>query len=375
MGSPENPKPASIKQAAIDTCKAKLAEDEQLQECSIHSLIHRNKTTKLLQEDRWTPKDPPQPTSPDNAKGPTKSGKPQDKNDESQEREEPTSDHSNGDTEQPDNPKPTNTIPVSQPQDELNTEVVKLILANLGKQYLCPNQECDFTSNSETITLDHRKYQCEYTTDKKTDSFRSGNLPEYEVIQKSRTVHKLKDDNNMLLCEARAWSLPANWLAHQNIAIRGQKDLLRWNYNTDKVGLTVRNRRTTLEAHDPGFTDFRLCQFTDEALAKASGTVKPIQNKSKDTGMEWKEDHEPIPTNGLDQALKAWRNWVDLNRFIHPGLLDCHAAYRVLQDNDIGLTVNALEVFFTRHLENRANATTNGAGITIMLQHQPPRTH
>ena len=49
-----------------------------------------------------------------------------------------------------------------------------------------------------------------------------------------------------------------------------------------------------------------------------------------------------------------------LNRFIHPGLLDCTAAYYVLCDTP-KLSVNMIDVFFTRHIENRAGAALNGA--------------
>ena len=37
--------------------------------------------------------------------------------------------------------------------------------------------------------------------------------------------------------------------------------------------------------------------------------------------MAWEEEFDDIPHYGTDQAKLAWRNWVDLNRFVHPGLL------------------------------------------------------
>lgn len=54
----------------------------------------------------------------------------------------------------------------------------------------------------------------------------------------------------MRLIEARFWSLPANWLAHQTLAVKGQKSLVRWNYEWQKLGLVVKNKKLIVEIHD-----------------------------------------------------------------------------------------------------------------------------
>ena len=51
---------------------------------------------------------------------------------------------------------------------------------------------------------------------------------------------------------------------------------------------------------------------------------------------------------------------MDVNRFVHPGLLDCVAAQRALQAHT-RLDVKTLSTYFTRHIENRANAVQSGA--------------
>ena len=55
----------------------------------------------------------------------------------------------------------------------------------------------------------------------------------------------------MLLAPARVWTLPANWQAHQALAIRGQSDFMRCNYNLERIGLIVRNKKLILAIHDP----------------------------------------------------------------------------------------------------------------------------
>ena len=54
----------------------------------------------------------------------------------------------------------------------------------------------------------------------------------------------------MCLAPSRGWSVPANWLAYQTMAIRGQ-DFIRWNYPFEKVGVIVKNKRLVLEIHNP----------------------------------------------------------------------------------------------------------------------------
>ena len=142
----------------------------------------------------------------------------------------------------------------------------------------------------------------------------------------------------MLLSPARVWSLPANWQAHQALAIRGQMDFPRCNYNLDRVGLIVRNKKLLLEMHDtkckpsilPSYvielnnsafagTDWELKQFTTENLGKAHGTARAIQDKQ--AGVTWKEEFDGIPSGAYEVAKIAVRNWADINRHIHPALL------------------------------------------------------
>ena len=114
----------------------------------------------------------------------------------------------------------------------------------------------------------------------------------------------------MILTSARCWSLPTNWAAHQAIAVLGQSDTRRCNYNTDRMGLVVRNKRLLLEIHDTRFTDLELKFFTKENLMKANGhSSRPIQDNLNPNGMSWKDEYQDIPSNGQDIARLAWRNW------------------------------------------------------------------
>ena len=68
--------------------------------------------------------------------------------------------------------------------------------------------------------------------------------------------------------------------------------------------------------------------------------------------MVWREECDEIDDKAVDTARKAWRNWVDMNAFVHPGLMDCVAAYRCVTDTP-NLTVKALTEFFTKHIGNQ----------------------
>ena len=78
------------------------------------------------------------------------------------------------------------------------------------------------------------------------------------------------------------------------------------------------------------------------------GKAKPIQG-SATNDVVWKEECDEIDDKAVDTAKRAWRNWVDMNAFIHPGLMDCVAAYRCVTDTP-NLTVKVLTEFFTKHL-------------------------
>ena len=168
----------------------------------------------------------------------------------------------------------------------------------------------------------------------------------------------------MLLASPRFWSFPNNWNQHQSKAINaqsGSQALIRWNYPWDRLGLTVRNKQVVIWAHNTRDRSLlELKHFTTTNLSLTGGKARPIQGASSGSGVAWQEEYDPIPAEALAVAIAAWRNWVDLNRLIHPGLLDCLAAYRCIQDSP-NLTITILSTFFDKHLENRATSTTNGA--------------
>ena len=49
----------------------------------------------------------------------------------------------------------------------------------------------------------------------------------------------------------RFWSAPASWTQHQAAAVRSKVGpFARWNFNFERIGLTVRNKAVTLQMHD-----------------------------------------------------------------------------------------------------------------------------
>ena len=118
----------------------------------------------------------------------------------------------------------------------------------------------------------------------------------------------------MMLTEARCWSLPVNWQAHQAIAVLGQVDGRRSNYNTDHLGLVVRNKPLVLRLHDCRYTELELKFFTKENLMKANGqSSRAIQDITSASGMAWKDEFQDIPANGEMVARLAFRNWNTVN--------------------------------------------------------------
>ena len=90
--------------------------------------------------------------------------------------------------------------------------------------------------------------------------------------------------------------------------------------------------------------------FTKDTLALLHGKAKPIQSAGGDNGsVAWREEYDEISDKAVDTAKNAWRNWVDMNSFIHPGLMDCVAAYRCVADTP-NLSVKTLTDFFNKHL-------------------------
>ena len=172
-----------------------------------------------------------------------------------------------------------------------------------------------------------------------------------EIIRKTREVNNETDDNYALLAEPRFWSAPASWTQHQAGAVRSKVGLfMRWNYHFDRIGLTVRNKAVTLEVHDTKRTCLELKMFTKTNLALLHGKAKPIQAAGGDnSSVAWREEYDEISDKAVDTAKLAWRNWVDMNAFIHPGLMDCVAAYRCVTDTP-NLTVKVLTDFFNKHL-------------------------
>ena len=88
-------------------------------------------------------------------------------------------------------------------------------------------------------------------------------------------------------------------------------------------------------------------------MALLHGKAKPIQGAGDDnSSVAWREEFDDIADKAVDTAKGAWRNWVDMNAFIHPGLMDCVAAYRCVTDSP-HLTVKALTEFFNKHVSKR----------------------
>ena len=109
----------------------------------------------------------------------------------------------------------------------------------------------------------------------------------------------------MLLLDARCWAQPTNWLAFQNLAVRGQMEGRRCNYYFDWLGMVVHNKKVILELHDTSHTDWELKLFTKENLTKATGSfTRTIQDNTQASGVSHRDEYDNIPT-----ARLAWRNW------------------------------------------------------------------
>ena len=230
---------------------------------------------------------------------------------------------------------------------------------------------CAYSSKNQAMALAHSKVcpvKAKADDDKDTrDAAGDAAMDKWtkmEIGIRNRPVSDEQDDNNMLLAAPRFWGFPNNWHQHQAKAINaqtGSQALVRWNYPFDRLGLTVRNKQVVIWVHNTkDRTILELKHFSTTNLALTSGKARPIQGASGGGSVAWQEEYDSISPEALSVAIEAWRNWVDLNRFIHPALMDCLAAFRCVQDSP-DLTVAILCTFFTKHLENRATAATNGA--------------
>ena len=283
-----------------------------------------------------------------------------------------------------------------------NTEgaAVQDLLSRAQRNWDCTAEDCDFTTSSEMILLEHFKTSCPGNPARaaETNEALKVKFAEHEVTIKNRVLENVQDDNNMLLTPARCWSAPANWLAYQSLALKGQT-FIRWNYDFTKLGLIVKNKRLVLEIHNPAckytlpsvtltllspfaVTEIHLKHFTKDNLQKSSGTAKPIKDNTTQGGVAWEEDFDSIKANATEDAKLAWSkhyiptykvdhaylrnlgNWVDINRLVHPALLDCVAAYKAIVDAP-KLDVKTLCDFFTRHVENRASAAAAGGATNL----------
>ena len=126
--------------------------------------------------------------------------------------------------------------------------VAELLQHKQPREWNCV-EGCTFVCPSEAMLLDHWRNDCAKNTGRSTDD-KKPKLADLEITIKNRTIGNETDDNNMRLIVARCWSLPANWLAHQALAIKGQKSLVRWNYDWQKLGLLVKNKKLIVEIHD-----------------------------------------------------------------------------------------------------------------------------
>ena len=100
----------------------------------------------------------------------------------------------------------------------------------------------------------------------------------YEIKTRTTTLVDEKDDNNMILAEARFFPFPSNIRQHQQKAVQPKTDppyFARWNYPFSAVGLTnVKAKPTIIELHDTRKTNLELKHFTSSNLALISGKAK-----------------------------------------------------------------------------------------------------
>ena len=90
--------------------------------------------------------------------------------------------------------------------------------------------------------------------------------------------------------------------------------------------------------------------FTKDNLALSHGKAKPIQGAGEEKStVAWREEYDEISDKSVDIARTAWRNWVEMNTFVHPGLMDCVAAHKCVVEAQ-NLSVKTLIEYFTKHI-------------------------
>ena len=93
-----------------------------------------------------------------------------------------------------------------------------------------------------------------------------------------------------------------------------------------------------------------LKMFTKDNLALPHGKAKPIQGAGEEKStVAWREEYDEISDKSTDTARNAWRNWVEMNAFVHPGLMDCVAAHKAVMETP-NLSVRILTEYFTKHI-------------------------
>ena len=107
--------------------------------------------------------------------------------------------------------------------------------------------------------------------------------------------------------------------------------------------------------------------FTKDNLALSHGKAKPIQGAGEEKStVAWREEYDEISDKSVDIARTAWRNWVEMNTFVHPGLMDCVAAHKCVVEAQ-NLSVKTLIEYFTKHIGEQKLATR-----LKQKPHQPP---
>ena len=97
----------------------------------------------------------------------------------------------------------------------------------------------------------------------------------YEVKTRMRVLTDERDDNNMILAEARFFPFPHNVRQHQQKAVQPKTFSLRWNYPFHTIGLLgVKSKHTVMALHDTSQATLELKHFTTANLALHSGKAK-----------------------------------------------------------------------------------------------------
>ena len=111
--------------------------------------------------------------------------------------------------------------------------------------------------------------------------------------------------------------------------------------------------------------------FTKDNLALSHGKAKPIQGAGEEKStVAWREEYDEISDKSVDIARTAWRNWVEMNTFVHPGLMDCVAAHKCVVEAQ-NLSVKTLIEYFTKHIgeqNSQHDLNKNHTSPPLLLQ-------